>query len=66
MGPIPLNCDSPLVDEIIDELTSFGSRYKERVIYLGRFCMIQDVDLRVVSKCIKNCRENISSSMKAH
>ena len=60
------HCDSALVDEIIDELTSFGSKYKERVIYLGRFCLIKGVDLRVVSKCISNCREDISSSTKAH
>ena len=35
VGPIPFNFDSPILDEIIDELTSFGQKYKERVIYLG-------------------------------
>jgi len=65
MGPIPLNCDSPLVDEIIDELTSFGSKYKERVIYLGKLCFIQDVGLRAASKCINNYRGNTSLNMKA-
>ena len=35
MGPIPFNLDSPVIDVIVDELTSFGSKYKERVIYLG-------------------------------
>jgi hypothetical protein len=37
LGPIPLNFDFKIVDEIIDELTSFGRKYKERVIYLGTF-----------------------------
>jgi hypothetical protein len=37
MGPVPLNCDARLLDEIVDELTSFGSKYKTRVIYLGIF-----------------------------
>ena len=37
LGPIPLNFDFKIVDEIVDELTSFGRKYKERVIYLGTF-----------------------------
>ena len=64
MGPIPLNCDSPLVDEIIDELTSFGSKYKERVIYLGIRFLIQVTDIQVVLSCINNYKENINSNMK--
>jgi hypothetical protein len=28
LGPIPLNFDSKLLDEIVDELTSFGSRHR--------------------------------------
>ena len=28
MGPIPFNFDSNIVDAIIDELTSFGQKYK--------------------------------------
>ena len=28
VGPIPFNFDSRVVDELIDELTSFGSRHK--------------------------------------
>jgi hypothetical protein len=28
LGPIPLNFDFKIVDEIIDELTSFGRKYK--------------------------------------
>ena len=35
MGPIPFNFDAKINDEVIDELTSFGSKYKERVIFLG-------------------------------
>ena len=37
VGPIPLNFDSTITDEIIDELTSFGVKYRERVIYLGKY-----------------------------
>ncbi len=40
LGPIPLNFDFKIVDEIVDELTSFGRKYKERVIYLGTFYLI--------------------------
>jgi hypothetical protein len=40
LGPIPLNFDFKIVDEIVDELTSFGRKYKERVIYLGMFWVI--------------------------
>ena len=36
VGPIPFNFDSVIIDEIIDELTSFGGQHKERVIYLGK------------------------------
>lgn len=28
VGPIPFNFDSQVVDELVDELTSFGSKYK--------------------------------------
>lgn len=35
LGPIPFNFDSRILDELIDELTSFGRKYRERVIYLG-------------------------------
>jgi hypothetical protein len=35
VGPIPFNFDYQIVDELVDELTSFGSKYRERVIYLG-------------------------------
>ena len=35
LGPIPFNFDSAITDEVIDELTSFGQKHKERVIYLG-------------------------------
>lgn len=35
LGPIPFNFDAALLDEIIEELTSFGSKYRERVVYLG-------------------------------
>jgi hypothetical protein len=28
LGPVPLNCDARLLDEIVDELTSFGSRHR--------------------------------------
>ena len=28
VGPIPFNFDNQVVDELIDELTSFGSRHK--------------------------------------
>lgn len=28
VGPIPFNFDSQVVDELIDELTSFGGRHK--------------------------------------
>ncbi len=34
LGPIPLNFDCVVLDEIVDMLTSFSSRYTERVIYL--------------------------------
>lgn len=36
VGPIPFNFDSQVIDELVDELTSFGSKYQERVIYLGK------------------------------
>ena len=35
VGPIPLNFDNQVVDAVVEELTSFCSRHKERVIYLG-------------------------------
>jgi hypothetical protein len=35
VGPVPLNFDNQVVDELVDELTSFGSKYHERVVYLG-------------------------------
>jgi hypothetical protein len=44
LGPIPLNCDAHLLDEVIDELTSFGSCHRERVIYLGKECGTQGGD----------------------
>lgn len=28
VGPIPFNFDNQVIDELIDELTSFGSRHK--------------------------------------
>jgi hypothetical protein len=39
LGPIPINFDSSITDEIIDELTSFGRKYKERVVYLGKYVL---------------------------
>lgn len=48
VGPIPFNFDSQVVDELIDELTSFGSKYKERVIYLGKYVKIQETDIKAV------------------
>ena len=44
VGPIPFNFDSPVLDQVIDELTSFGHKYKERVIYLG---MEKSYNLRI-------------------
>ena len=35
VGPIPLNFDSAVVDEVVETLTMLGYRGKERVIYLG-------------------------------
>lgn len=35
VGPIPFNFDSQVIDELVDELTSFGSKHPHRVIYLG-------------------------------
>jgi len=48
VGPIPFNFDSQVIDELIDELTSFGSKYKERVIYLGIYAKIQETDIKAV------------------
>ncbi len=64
MGPVPLNCDSKLMDEVVDELTSFGSRYKARVIYLGRDVIKKVIGSRVVSRCIKRWREVTLSSTR--
>lgn len=65
LGPIPFNFDSSLLDEIVDELTSFGSRHKERVIYLGIIAIKKVIDSQIASKCIKKLIEDILLSMKA-
>jgi hypothetical protein len=38
VGPVPLNFDNPIVDTIVEELTSYGKHHSERVIYLGTSC----------------------------
>lgn len=65
LGPIPLNCDDRLVDEIVEELTSFGSRHRERVVYLGTQGAIQGGGLPAVSNCTRRCLAAIPSSTKA-
>lgn len=35
VGPVPLNFDNPIIDCIVEGLTSYGKRYPERVVYLG-------------------------------
>jgi hypothetical protein len=35
VGPVPLNFDNPIIDTIVEELTSYGNKYLERVVYLG-------------------------------
>lgn len=35
VGPVPLNFDNPIVDTIVEELTSYGKHHTERVIFLG-------------------------------
>jgi hypothetical protein len=40
VGPIPFNFDSTLTDLIVDEITSFGCKYRERVVYLGKYLIL--------------------------
>jgi hypothetical protein len=64
MGPIPLNCDSHLLDQVIDELTSFGSRHKERVIFLGKQPLSKARGSAVVLKCTWKCHAPTPSNTK--
>lgn len=64
MGPIPLNCDSQLLDEVVDELTSFGSRHKERVIFLGNQHVNKAKGSAVVFECTWKCLARIPSNTK--
>lgn len=65
LGPIPFNFDAALLDEIVDELTSFGSKYKERVIYLGKRVATQATGSPTASRCTRNSTGATLSSMKA-
>jgi hypothetical protein len=58
VGPIPLNFDSSVVDEVVETLTMLGYRGKERVIYLGKCRFMQDGDTRVVSSSTRKSSEN--------
>lgn len=35
-GPVPLNFDASICDEVVETLTSFSNRHQEKVIYLGK------------------------------
>jgi hypothetical protein len=60
VGPIPLNFDSAVVDEVVETLTMLGYRGKERVIYLGTGSVIQDGDTPAVSSCTSKSSDNTS------
>lgn len=64
LGPIPLNFDSKLLDEVIDELTSFGRKYRERVIYLGTISITQAIVSPAVSRCTRIWSTSINSSTR--
>ena len=66
LGPIPLNCDDHLLDEIVDELTSFGNRHRERVVYLGTACTSQGGASPAASDFIRKCPAAMPSSTRAH
>lgn len=64
VGPIPFNFDSRVVDELIDELTSFGSRHKERVIYLGNCWITKATGTPVALSFINRWATSTVSSMR--
>lgn len=35
VGPVPLNFDTTVQDELVETLTTFGNKHPERVVYLG-------------------------------
>jgi hypothetical protein len=53
VGPIPLNFDSAVVDEVVETLTTLGQRSKERVVYLGTSQAMQGDGTRAVLSCTR-------------
>lgn len=63
-GPIPLNFDSNVVDAVVEELTSFGSKYRERVVYLGNQFNVHKANvIAILSSSISSINIHTGSSM---
>lgn len=54
VGPVPLNFDASVCDELVEVLTSFGNRHNERVVYLGTVLSSQGPGMPAASNCTNN------------